>query len=114
MPALRPDVTVIHAQQADRRGNVGMWGITGVQREAVLAAATAIVTVEEVVDELSPVGPNHVVLPTWTVTAVAEVPHGSHPSVRDGVHDPRQRLLPAVGPGVGATAMPSCDGSTPT
>ena len=84
VPALRPDVTVIHAQQADRRGNVGMWGITGVQREAVLAAATAIVTVEEVVDELSPVGPNHVVLPTWTVTAVAEVPHGSHPSYAMG------------------------------
>jgi glutaconate CoA-transferase subunit A len=84
VPSLNPDVTVIHAQQADRRGNVGMWGITGVQREAVLAATTSIVTVEEVVDELSANGPNHVVLPAWTVTAVAPVPRGSHPSYSMG------------------------------
>ena len=84
LPALNPDVTVIHAQQADRRGNVGMWGITGVQREAVLAARTSIVTVEEVVDELSTRGPNHVVLPAWTVTAIALVPRGSHPSYSMG------------------------------
>jgi glutaconate CoA-transferase subunit A len=84
VPSLNPDVTVIHAQQADRRGNVGMWGITGVQREAVLAATTSIVTVEEVVDELSANGPNHVVLPSWTVTAVAPVPGGSHPSYSMG------------------------------
>ncbi|HSJ84940.1 MAG TPA: CoA-transferase [Acidimicrobiia bacterium] len=84
VPALNPDVTVIHAQQADRRGNVGMWGITGVQREAVLAAKSAIVTVEEVVDELSASGPNHVVLPAWTVTAIAPVPDGSHPSYAMG------------------------------
>ena len=84
LPALNPDVTVIHAQQADRRGNVGMWGITGVQREAVLAARTSIVTVEEVVDELSTRGPSHVVLPAWTVTAIALVPRGSHPSYSMG------------------------------
>lgn len=84
VPALRPDVTIIHAQQADRAGNVGMWGITGVQREAVLAATTSIVTVEEIVDELDPTGPNHVVLPSWTVTAVAAVPRGSHPSYAMG------------------------------
>jgi len=84
VPALNPDVTVIHAQQADRQGNVGMWGITGVQREAVLAARTAIVTVEEIVDELSHDGPNNVVLPSWTVSAVACVPLGSHPSYSMG------------------------------
>lgn len=84
VPALNPDVTIIHAQQADRRGNVGLWGITGVQREAVLAAGTAIVTVEEIVDELSDHGPNHVVLPSWTVTAIASVPRGSHPSYSMG------------------------------
>jgi glutaconate CoA-transferase subunit A len=84
VPALRPDVTVIHAQQADRSGNVGMWGITGVQREAVLAAGTSIVTVEEIVDELDPRGPNHVVLPSWTVTAIAPAPMGSHPSYSMG------------------------------
>lgn len=84
VPALRPDVTVIHAQQADRRGNVGLWGITGVQREAVLAARTSIVTVEEIVEELSPTGPNHVVLPSWTVGAIAVVAKGSHPSYSMG------------------------------
>jgi glutaconate CoA-transferase subunit A len=84
VPALNPDVTVIHAQQADRAGNVGMWGITGVQKEAALAAAITIVTVEEVVDELSPQAPNHVVLPSWALSAVAVVPGGSHPSYAMG------------------------------
>ncbi|HLF44377.1 MAG TPA: CoA-transferase [Acidimicrobiia bacterium] len=84
VPALNPDVAVIHAQQADRQGNVGMWGITGVQREAVLGARKAIVTVEEIVDELSHRGPNNVVLPSWTVAVVACVPHGSHPSYSMG------------------------------
>lgn len=84
VPAINPDVTVIHAQQADRRGNVGMWGITGVQREVALAADAVIVTVEEVVDELTVTGPNHVVLPSWTVDAIAEVPQGSHPSYSMG------------------------------
>jgi glutaconate CoA-transferase subunit A len=84
VPAINPDVTVIHAQQADRRGNIGMWGITGVQREVALAADVVIVTVEEIVDELSVTGPNHVVLPSWTVDAIAEVPRGSHPSYSMG------------------------------
>ena len=79
MPALRPDVTVIHAQQADRAGNVQLWGITGVQKEAVLAARRSLVTVEEVVDVLQP-RPGAVVLPTWAVTAVCEVSGGAHPS----------------------------------
>jgi glutaconate CoA-transferase subunit A len=82
--ALKPEVTVIHAQQADRRGNVGLWGITGVQREAALAAARVVVTVEEVVDELSGRGPNHVVLPHWTLSAISPVPRGSHPSYSMG------------------------------
>ncbi len=84
VPAINPDVTVIHAQQADRVGNVAMWGITGVQREAALAARTTIVTVEEVVDKLSAQGPNHVVLPSWTIDAVVEVPGGAHPSYAMG------------------------------
>ncbi len=84
VPALSPDITIIHAQQADRSGNVGMWGITGVQKEAALAATTTIVTVEEVVDELSPRGPNHVVLPSWTLAAIAPVPGGAHPSYAMG------------------------------
>jgi len=77
--ALRPDVTVIHAQRADQQGNVQFWGITGVQKEAVLAASRAVVTVEEIVDVLDP-RPGAVVLPWWTVSYVALAPGGAHPS----------------------------------
>ncbi|HET7487495.1 MAG TPA: CoA-transferase [Acidimicrobiales bacterium] len=77
--ALRPDVAVVHAQRADRSGNVQLWGILGVQKEAVLAARRSIVTVEEVVDELDR-RPGDVVLPGWAVTAVCPVPGGTHPS----------------------------------
>ena len=77
--ALRPDVTVIHAQRADRAGNVQYWGITGVQKEAVLAARQSVVTVEEIVEELDP-RPGAVVLPSWTVGYVALAPGGAHPS----------------------------------
>jgi glutaconate CoA-transferase subunit A len=86
VPALNPDVTVVHAQQADRAGNVQMWGITGVQKEAVLAARRSLVTVEEIVDELQP-RPGAVVLPRWVVTRVAHVPHGAHPSYAQGYYD---------------------------
>ena len=77
--ALNPDVAVIHAQRADRAGNVQLWGITGVQKEAVLASQRSVVTVEEIVDSLDP-RPGAVVLPTWTVSYVAQVPGGAHPS----------------------------------
>jgi glutaconate CoA-transferase subunit A len=79
VPALNPDVAVIHAQRADRKGNVQLWGITGVQKEAVLAAKRSLVTVEEIVDTLEP-RPNAVTLPTWVVTMVSEAPRGAHPS----------------------------------
>lgn len=84
VPALNPDVAVIHAQQADRRGNVGLWGITGVQREVALASTNVVVTVEEIVDELDLRGPNGAVLPSWTIDAIVEVPRGSHPSYSMG------------------------------
>jgi glutaconate CoA-transferase subunit A len=83
VPALRPDVTIVHAQRADRTGNVQMWGIVGVQKEAVLAASRSLVTVEEIVDRLDP-KPGAVVLPTWAVSFVAHVPGGSHPSYAHG------------------------------
>jgi len=78
VPALRPDVGIIHAQQADRRGNVGLWGMQGVQKEAILASQRSLVTVEEIVDELDP--RVTVVLPTWAISAVAVAPRGAHPS----------------------------------
>jgi len=79
VPALRPDVTVIHAQQADRDGNVQFWGIPGMQKEAVLSAGRVLITVEEVVDELV-LKPGGVILPASLVTRISEVPGGAHPS----------------------------------
>ena len=81
--AVNPDVAVIHAQQADRQGNVMLWGLSGVQKEAVLAAERSIVTVEELVDELEP-RPHSVILPSWVITAVCVVPGGSAPSYAAG------------------------------
>ncbi|MDQ3404331.1 MAG: CoA transferase subunit A [Actinomycetota bacterium] len=83
VPAINPDVTVIHAQRADRNGTVQMWGLVGVQKEAVLAAKRSLVTVEEIVDTLTPV-PGEVVLPAWAVTKIAVVPGGAHPSYAQG------------------------------
>ncbi|QBS46442.1 CoA transferase subunit A [Nocardia sp. CS682] len=83
VPALNPDVTVIHAQRADRAGNVQLWGLLGVQKEAVLAARRSLVTVEEIVDELTPV-PGAITLSAWAVTVVAEVPGGANPSYAHG------------------------------
>ncbi len=77
--ALNPDVTVLHAQRADRHGNVALHGIVGAQREAAFAARRLIVTVEEIVDELPP-AMNGIVLPHWVVTAVAHCPGGAYPS----------------------------------
>lgn len=85
VPAHRPDVGVIHAQRADRRGNVQLWGIIGVQREAVLASKRAFATVEQVVDELTPV-PGSVVLPHWVLDAVVEAPRGALPSYAHGYY----------------------------
>ncbi|MEW9837278.1 CoA transferase subunit A [Mesorhizobium marinum] len=84
VPAVRPDVTFIHAQKADRKGNVLVEGIVGVQKEAVLAAKRAVVTVEEVVDDFDDLHPNLCVLPAWTVTAISVVPGGAHPSYVHG------------------------------
>ncbi len=86
VPALDLDVAVIHAQQADRRGNVMLWGLTGIQKEAVLGATRSLVTVEEIVDELQP-RPGAVVLPRWVVTRVAEVPGGAKPSYAQDYYD---------------------------
>jgi glutaconate CoA-transferase, subunit A len=86
VPSLRPDVTAIHAQKADRAGNVLIEGIVGVQKEAVLAAKRAVVTVEEIVEDFGPRSPNAVILPSWTVTAIAEVPGGAHPSYAHGYY----------------------------
>ena len=83
VPAINPDVSIIHAQQADAAGNVMLWGIIGVQKEAVLAARRALVTVEEVVDVLEP-RPGAIVIPSWAVSHVAAVPGGAHPSYAQG------------------------------
>ena len=86
VPAHRPDVGVVHAQQADRAGNVQLWGIVGVQKEVVLASARSLVTVEEVVDEFEP-RPGGVVIPSWVIDAVAPAPGGARPSYSHGYYD---------------------------
>jgi glutaconate CoA-transferase subunit A len=86
VPSVRPDVSFIHAQKANKAGDVLVEGIIGIQKEAVLAAKRAVVTVEEVVDDFDDVHPNACVLPRWTVTAIAVVPGGAHPSYAHGYY----------------------------
>ena len=86
VPAIRPDVGIVHAQQADEDGNVQLWGISGVQKEVILASSRSIVTVEEIVPRLDS-RPNTVFLPAWTITAVSVAPGGAHPSYAHGYYD---------------------------
>jgi len=86
VPAIRPDVAVIHAQKADREGNVLIEGIVGVQKECVFAAKSALVTVEEIVDELRPGSVNSVILPSWTISAISVAPGGAFPSYTHGYY----------------------------
>jgi glutaconate CoA-transferase, subunit A len=86
VPAIRLDCAIVHAQKADRTGNVLFEGIVGVQKEAVLSAKRSIVTVEEIVDDIGVRSPNAVMLPGWTVNAIVEVPGGAHPSYAHGYY----------------------------
>ena len=86
VPAHRPDVAIVHAQRADRRGNIWMSGILGVQKEAVLAAAHSIVTVEEIVDEVDERSGGRVI-PRWAVDVVCVAPLGAFPSYAEGYYD---------------------------
>jgi len=83
--AIRPDVAIIHAQRADEDGNVQLWGIAGIQKEAVLAAKTAIVTVEEICERFEPV-PNGIVIPSWVISALVHAPGGAKPSYAHGYY----------------------------
>ncbi|MFA5494975.1 MAG: CoA-transferase [Porticoccaceae bacterium] len=84
--AIRPDVAIIHAQRADRHGNVMLEGIIGIQREAVLSAKKALVTVEDIVDDFGERSPNAVILPGWALTAISLAPGGAHPSYAHGYY----------------------------
>ena len=86
VPALRPDVAIVHALRADRAGNVLLEGIVGVQKEVVLAARRSIVTVEEIVDDFGPRSFNAVILPGWTLGAIVAVPGGAYPSYAQGYY----------------------------
>jgi glutaconate CoA-transferase, subunit A len=86
VPAIRPDVSIIHALRADRQGNVLLEGIVGVQKEAVLAAKRSIITVEEIVEDFGPRNANAIILPHWTVGAIVHVPGGAHPSYAQGYY----------------------------
>jgi glutaconate CoA-transferase subunit A len=86
VPAIRPNVAVIHALRADRAGNVLLEGIVGAQKEIVLASKRSIVTVEEIVDHFGARSANAVILPSWTVGAIVRVPGGAHPSYAQGYY----------------------------
>lgn len=88
VPPVNPDVTFIHAQRADRRGNTQIWGLTGIQAEAVYAAKKAVVVVEELVaDEVVRADPNRTLVPAHAVDAVVVCPRGAHPSFAQGYYD---------------------------
>ncbi|XMN05673.1 CoA transferase subunit A [Streptomyces griseobrunneus] len=88
VPPVNPDVTIIHAQRADRRGNTQIWGLTGIQAEAVYAADMAVVVVEELVaDEVVRADPNRTLVPAHAVDAVVVCPRGAHPSFAQGYYD---------------------------
>jgi glutaconate CoA-transferase, subunit A len=86
VPAIRPDVAIVHAQRADRDGNVLFAGIVGVQKECILASKRSLVTVEEMVDSLDTGTTNGVVVPGWAITAVAVCPKGAWPSYAFGYY----------------------------
>ncbi|MCD7058963.1 CoA transferase subunit A [Pelagibacterium xiamenense] len=87
VPAHRPDVTFIHAQKANKKGDVLIEGIVGVQKEAALAAKRVVVTVEEIVEDFEGLHPNLTILPNWTITAISIVKGGAHPSYTHGYYD---------------------------
>lgn len=88
VPALNPDVTIIHAQRADASGNAQVWGLLGVQKEAAFASRRVIVVVEELVDEsIIRADPNRTLIPGMIVDAVVLEPWGCHPSYAQGYYD---------------------------
>jgi glutaconate CoA-transferase subunit A len=88
VPALNPDVTIVHAQRADAQGNTQIWGLLGVQKEAAFASARVIVVVEELVDEqIIRADPNRTLIPGLAVDAVVVEPWGAHPSYAQGYYD---------------------------
>jgi glutaconate CoA-transferase, subunit A len=88
VPALNPDVTIVHAQRADEGGNTQMWGLVGVQKEAAFASTRVIVVVEELVREaVIRSDPNRTVIPGMIVSAVVVEPWGAHPSYAQGYYD---------------------------
>ncbi len=88
VPALNPDVAIVHAQRADAQGDTQIWGIIGEQKEAAFAARRVIVTAEEIVDEaVIRADPNRTILPAMIVSAVCHVPYAAHPSYTQGYYD---------------------------
>ncbi len=88
VPALNPDVTIVHAQRADAAGNTQMWGLVGVQKEAAFASARVVVVVEELVEEsVIRSDPNRTIIPGMIVHAVVVEPWGAHPSYAQGYYD---------------------------
>jgi glutaconate CoA-transferase, subunit A len=88
VPALNPDVAIVHVQRADENGNAHLWGILGEQKEVAFAAKKVILTAEEIVDEsIIRSDPNRTMIPGFIVSAVCHVPYAAHPSYAQGYYD---------------------------
>lgn len=88
VPALNPDVAIVHVQRADAQGNAHLWGIIGEQKEAAFASKRVILTAEEIVDEaVIRSDPNRTLIPGFIVSAVCHVPFACHPSYAQGYYD---------------------------
>ncbi len=88
VPALNPDVAIVHVQRCDKNGNAHLWGIVGEQKEVAFAAKKVILTAEEIVDEaVIRSDPNRTLIPGFIVSAVCHVPHAAHPSYAQGYYD---------------------------
>ena len=97
IPSHRPDVAVIHAQRADKAGNVLIEGVLGVQKEAVLASKRSVVTVEEIVDDFGERSLNAVILPHWTIRSCGRGTRRRVSVLRAGLLPAQQQLLQTVG-----------------
>jgi len=86
VPAIKPDLTIVHAQKADKEGNIWLKGIVGIQKEAILAAKQSIVTVEEIVDRISE-DQGGIIIPRWVINAISCVPLGAFPSYTEGYYN---------------------------
>lgn len=93
VPAINPDVALIHVQRVDQTGNAQIWGLMGVQKEAAFSSKKVIIVAEELVDSsIIRSDPNRTVIPGMIVDAVVIEPYAAHPSYAQGYYDRDNRF----------------------